>query len=84
VITIQTSILSDNGGKVQAKGHDRTKTIPLARTQSDDRNHGKAAGFIVNALTNDEQRAKLLHPSGRQRVVVTRPEPGIWNWYIDV
>lgn len=91
MLTIRTEVI-ENGNKIRAYGHDRSATIRFAHTQSDERNHGKAVGTLLNKMLNDEQQSKLRHPSGVQRVVETvpidtndsQPNPLWRNFYIEV
>jgi hypothetical protein len=73
MLTIRTEIIED-GTKVRAYGHDRSATIRFAHTQSDERNHGKALGTLLNKMLNSEQQAKLRHPSGARRVHESVPD----------
>jgi hypothetical protein len=70
--TIITTHTSNASGRAQvvAKGHGKQRTVSLDYSKSDDFNRGSALGALLNVLTNDEQKAKLRHPSAKQRVRV--------------
>lgn len=70
--TIITTHTSNASGRAQvvAKGHGKQRTVSLDHSKSDDFNRGSALGALLNVLTNDEQKAKLRHPSAKQRVRV--------------
>ena len=88
MFTITTTHTANASGRAQivAKGHGKQRTIALDHGASDDRNRGHAVGALLSVLLSDEQRAKVLHPSGGQRVRVESLTDGggKHRWTIDV
>lgn len=83
MFTITTTYRTDASGKgkVTAKGHGKQRTVSYDPAVDPDTNHGAALGLLLNVLTDDRQRAMLLHPSAKQRVSESM-EPGpsrIWT-----
>lgn len=72
MLTITTTYTSNakGAGRVVAKGHGKQRTVPTDMAYSPDQNHAAAAGALLNILTTPQQQAKVLHPSGGQRVRV--------------
>jgi len=72
MFSITTTVTSNASGRAQVKatGHGKQRTVSLDHARSDDWNRGAAAGALLAVLVSDEQRAKVLHPSGGQRVRV--------------
>jgi len=78
MFSIITTVTSNASGRAQVKatGHGKQRTVSLDHSKSDAWNRGAAAGALLAALVTDEQRSKLLHPSGRQRVQEHALSPG--------
>lgn len=85
MLTLRSEVIED-GTKIHVTGADTSTTIRYAKTQSLDRNLGKAVGTHLAKLLHGEQQSRLRHPSGAQRVVVsdTTEFAPRWEWYIDV
>lgn len=71
-------------GRIVATGKGKQKTMPYNHAESVSRNHGLAAGMLLELITTDEQRAKLAHPSGGQRFRVIDSDSGKMRFSIDV
>ena len=69
---ITTTMTSNASGRSQivAKGHGRQRTVSYDHAKNLDANMGAAAGALLDVLLDDRQRAKIMHPSGRQRITV--------------
>lgn len=72
MFNITTTKTSNANGRPQviAKGAGKQRTVSYDLSRSLEWNMGAAAGTLLDVLVDDQQRAKILHPSGRQRVVV--------------
>ena len=83
MFTITTSV--NNAGNITAKGHGKQRTVKPTHGNADG-DHGAAVGALLNVLCDDEQKAKLRHPSAKQRVRVDSTfEPyASARWTIDV
>lgn len=70
MISIITTVTSNASGKGQvvAKGHGKQRTIALDHSKSDVWNRATAMATLFGVIATPEQRAKVLHPSGGQRV----------------
>lgn len=80
MLTITTTMSNNTKGRtVVAKGHGKQRTIAWDNHRTADYNNGRAVGALLGVLVNAEQAAKLLHPSGRQRIRVDGN-----RWTIDV
>ena len=86
LFTIRTAYTNVNGTpKVVAKGHGKQRTMPWDLSKSTDWNHGAAAGILANVLLSPEQRAKVRHPSGLQRLAHDSNDAGTKHGFsIDV
>ena len=88
MFTITTTVTSNASGRAQvvAKGHGKQRTVSLDHSKSDEQNRAAAAGTLLNVLLDARQRAKVLHPSGGQRVRVESITDGggKHRWTIDV
>lgn len=88
MFTITTTVTSNASGKGQvvAKGHGKQRTISLDHSKSDEWNRATAMATLFAVLATPEQRAKVLHPSGGQRVRMAwlTPGGGKHRWTINV
>lgn len=89
MLTITTTYRADASGKgrVTAKGHGKQRTVSYDPAVSSDANHGAALGSLLNVLCDDRQRAMLLHPSAKRRVVESMDRtwvPPVRGWTINV
>lgn len=69
-ITVQKKAATNGSGNVVAKGHGRQKTTKWDHSHSAEWNFGAGVGALLDLLASDEQKAKLRHPSAKQRVRV--------------
>lgn len=69
IITLHTANASGRA-QIRATGHGKQKTISLDHGASDDVNRGHAVGALLDTMLTAKERAKILHPSGGQRVSV--------------
>lgn len=69
-VTTQHVSMGDGSSRVVAKSNGRQRTIKVDLSKSERWNHGAAAGTLLAALLTDEQKAKVTHPSGMQRLSV--------------
>jgi hypothetical protein len=85
VNTVQSSTPT-GAGKVTAKGLNRQRTVRVDHALSVEANHAAAVGALLAAVVTDREKAKILHPSGGQRVRVasTSDAGGKYRWTIDV
>lgn len=66
---VRTAYTNVNGTpKVVAKGGGKQRTVNWDLARSTDWNHGNAAGTLLVAILSPLDRAKVLHPSGAQRL----------------
>lgn len=66
-----TTTQGSNGkgaGTVTAKGRGRQRTIQIDHSRTPDVNAAAAVGALLAVIATPEERAKVLHPSGGQRV----------------
>lgn len=72
MFTVNTQHVSmgDGSSRVVAKSNGRQRTVKVDLSKSERWNHGAAAGTLLAALLTDEQKAKVAHPSGMQRLSV--------------
>jgi len=88
MLNITTVHLANASGRAQVKatGHGKQRTVSLDHSKSPEANAGAAVGALLAAIATDVQRAKVLHPSGGQRVRHTWDSPfgGKMRWTIDV
>jgi hypothetical protein len=70
-------------GSYMAKGHGKQRTVKPVGDSADAR-HGAAVGALLAVLTDDRQKAMLLHPSGKQRVRVKVEDEGRARWTVNV
>jgi hypothetical protein len=78
MIRITTTVISGPNGRpqVRATGEGRTRTHNTDLSKSDAWNRGAAAGTLLAVLATPEQKAKILHPSGGQRIAQTSLSEG--------
>ena len=69
-ITVTKTAARNGSGNLVAKGAGKQRTTKWDHSKSIEANFGAAAGALLNVLVNDQQRAKIKHPSGGQRVRV--------------
>ena len=85
VNTVQSSTPT-GAGKVTAKAMGKQRTVRVDHARSTEANHASAVGALLSALLDSKQKAKILHPSGGQRVRVesTSDAGGKFRFRIDV
>jgi UDP-N-acetyl-D-mannosaminuronic acid transferase (WecB/TagA/CpsF family) len=74
-------------GKIVAKGHGKQRTVSVDHSKSmGEAQHAVAVGALLDVLASPEQQAKILHPSGGQRVSreCVSDAGGKWKWSISV
>jgi len=85
---VRTNFTSNNAGRGQvvAKAEGKQRTVTRDPALSNEANAASAVGALLNVLLDDRQKAKILHPSGGQRVHVmpTSDFGGKHLWRIDV
>lgn len=88
MFTITSTTTSNASGAtvIIAKGAGRQRTVKSDPSHGVYWNHGAAVGTLLHALLSPEQRAKMLHPTGRQRVKMTSVSDGggKYRWTFDV
>lgn len=67
ITTVQTSN-AQGATVVTAKGMGRQRTVKADPARTPEVNAASAVGALFAVLATGEQRAKVLHPSGGQRV----------------
>jgi hypothetical protein len=71
MFTVSTTLVRNSrGASIRATCKGKQSTYPLVDTDSIRRGTGAAAGMVLAKVLSPEQRAKVLHPSGAQRVTV--------------
>lgn len=70
--------------KVTANGKGRQRTVPYDYGLSPEANQAAAVGALLNVLLTDREKAKILHPSGGQRVRQSFHTPVSHIWHINV
>lgn len=71
MFTVKTTLVRNTrGASIKATCKGKQSSYPLADTDSIRRGTGAAAGLVLAKVLDDTQRAKVLHPSGAQRVTV--------------
>jgi len=69
MVIVRTSYTNKNGTpKVIARGAGKQRTVAWDLSKSTDWNHGNAAGTLLDVLLSPLDRAKVVHPSGMQRL----------------
>lgn len=69
MFTFQTKTNKTNRGvTVTARCKGKQRTIPWDDRHGIHYNHMAAVGTLANLVMTKEQQAKVIHPSGRQRV----------------
>ena len=85
---VRTSFISNNAGRGQvvAKAQGKQRTVTRNPALSNEANAAAAVGALLAVLLDDKQKAKILHPSGGQRIRVlpTSDFGGKHLWSIDV
>ena len=85
---VRTTFISNNSGRGQvvAKAQGKQRTVTRNPALSNEANAAAAVGALLAVLLDDKQKAKILHPSGGQRVRVlpTSDFGGKHLWSIDV
>jgi hypothetical protein len=66
-ITTQYRTDGNGKGKVTAKAMGKQRTVVYDHSSTPDVNHARAAGVFLNDFGTDEEKAKMMHPSARQR-----------------
>lgn len=85
MFTVKTLTISDNKGtRIRATCAGKQSTIPWENGRSRKAMHAAAAGTVLGKVLTDEQRAKVLHPSGAQRVTIMTYVDGTGKVNIDV
>lgn len=67
--TVQSSTPT-GAGKVTAKAGGKQRSVRVDPALSVEANHASAVGALANVLLTPMEQAKILHPSGGQRVRV--------------
>jgi hypothetical protein len=75
IIRTEARTLANGKHRVTATGKGKQVTQDFDPRQPE-ASHFSAAGVLANKVLDREQQAKIWHPSGRQRVRSTTPEPG--------
>lgn len=84
ITTKYTTNPNSGAGKIVAKAAGKQRTVQYDPAKSRETNHAAAAGALAKVLMTDEQRAKVLHPSGAQRVRNKETAPGTRVWTFTV
>jgi hypothetical protein len=84
ITTVQSSTPT-GAGKVTAKAGGKQRTVRVGHARSTEANHAAAVGALMAVIATPEQRAKVLHPSGGQRVRYDFVSDfgGKMRWFID-
>ena len=85
VSTVQSSTPT-GAGKVTAKAQGKQRTVRVNHARGVEANHASAVGALLDAILSPLERAKVLHPSGGQRVRVESASDagGKFLFHIDV
>lgn len=67
ITTVQSSTPT-GAGKVTAKAMGKQRTVRVDHSRTPEANHAAAVGALMAVIATPEQKAKVLHPSGGQRV----------------
>lgn len=67
VNTVQSSTPT-GAGKITAKAMGKQRTVRVDHSRTSEANHAVAVGALMAVIATPEQKAKVLHPSGGQRV----------------
>lgn len=66
-VTVTRTTTGTGSPRNVAKAQGKQRTVPVDLSKSDAANFGAAAGVLLADLLTPVQRAKMLHPTGRQR-----------------
>lgn len=83
-VTVEIHHNDNNGAKVTAKGKGKQRTLPYDHAISHEANLGSAVGTLANVLLSPMEQAKILHPSGGQRVQVQHIGYNKFRYRMDV
>lgn len=67
ITTVQSSTAT-GAGKVTAKANGKQRSVRVDHSRTPEANHAAAVGALLSVLCDDRQKAKILHPSGGQRI----------------
>ena len=67
-ITTTQASTATGAGKVTAKAMGKQRTVRVDHSRTPEANHAAAVGALMAVIATPEQKAKVLHPSGGQRV----------------
>lgn len=88
MFVINTVQSSNNcgAGIITAKCNGKQRTVQIDHSKSNEANQARAVGALLSVLCSAEQMAKLMHPSGGQRIrtMSMSDAGGRYRWTVDV